>query len=253
MNDKEKVSLLFTGGWDSTLAAFRLCETFKRVHLLTYYHSRSDFTSHSRVNVNKLKDRFGDAKIVHEIIDIDQLKEKLWHGTWRQDKKKYGLFLINCECSACRIAMFARGIIYNLENNVPYLTSGEVETAPFHIGKKGISEKLDELKRGLCNNFGITYIRPVFYEKEPHKRLFELGFIDKEVEYTKFPYEYLFHKTQPTCYICPFSFMFNKFYYLPYHGKKAYEEKKLKYFTEKLEVARELIKDYLIKNDKNYK
>ena len=35
-NKNKDASLLVTGGWDSTLAAFKLCETFKKVHLLTY-------------------------------------------------------------------------------------------------------------------------------------------------------------------------------------------------------------------------
>jgi hypothetical protein len=247
MSDKkEEISLLFSGGWDSTLAAYKLCETFRKVHLLTFYHSKSDFTENSKVNVNKLKNKFGSDKIVHHIIDIDQLKEKLYHGTWRQDKKRYGLFLINCECSSCRIAMFARTIIYNLENDIAYLAAGEVETTPLHV-IAGLSDKLDELKRELCNDFGIVYLRPVYYEKNPHKRLFELGVIDKEVKHIKFPYEYLFHETQPTCYICPFSFIFNKFYHLPYHGKEVAEEIKLKYFTEKIDVAREWINDYFEK------
>ena len=245
-SNKEEVSLLFSGGWDSTLAAYKLCETFRKVHLLTYYHSNSAFTENSKVNVNKLKDKFGSDKIIHNIIDLDQLKEKLYRGMWRQDRKIYGLFLVNCECSACRIAMFARTIIYNLENNIGYLASGEVETAPFQL-IPGLSDKLDELKRGLCTDYGIVYQRPVYYEKKPHKRLFELGLIDKEVKHIKFPYEYLFHETQPTCYVGPFSPIFNKFYYLPYHGKEAYEEIKLKYFIEKLDVARGWINDYFEK------
>ena len=245
-NKKEEVSLLFSGGWDSTLAAFKLCETFRKVHLLTCYHSNSAFTENSKVNVIKLKNKFGGDKIVHNIIDIDQLKEDLYHGTWRQDRKDYGLFLINCECSACRIAMFARTLIYNLENNIGYLASGEVETAPLHL-ITGLSDKLDKLKRELCNDFGIVYLRPAFYEKNPHKQLFELGLVDKEVKHIKFPYEYLFHETQPTCYVGPFSPIFNKFYYLPSHGKEAHEENKLKYFREKMGVAREWIKDYFEK------
>ena len=247
-DNKEEVSLLFSGGWDSTLAAYKLCETFSKVHLLTCYHSKSDFTEKSKVNVNKLRNKIGSDKIIHKIIDIDQLKEKLYHGMWRQDRKNYGLFLIDCECSACRIAMFAMAIAYNIENNIAYLASGETETAPFQL-IPGISDKLDELKKNLCDVFGIAYLRPVYYEKNPHMRLFELGVLDKEVKHIKFPYEYLFHKTQPTCYIGPFSDIFNKFYYLPYRGKETYEENKLNYFTEKMKVAKEWIKDHLEKSE----
>lgn len=245
-NSNEGVSLLFSGGWDSTLAAYKLCETFRKVHLLTYYHSNSDFTEKSKVNVNNLKNIFGSDNIIHNIIDIDQLKGILYRGTWRQDRKKYGLFLINCECSACRIAMFARTLVYNLENNIGYLASGEVENAPFQL-ITGLSDKLDILKKDLCEDYGIVYQRPVYHEKNPHKRLFELGLIDKEVEHIKFPYEYLFHETQPTCYVGPFSPIFNKFYYLPYHGKNTFEEMKLRYFTEKLEIAKEWINEYFEK------
>lgn len=240
-SNEDEVSLLFSGGWDSTLAAYKLCENFRKVHLLTYYHSNSDFTEKSMVNVIKLKNKFGSDKIVHNILDIDQLKGILYRGMWRQDKKKYGLFLINCECSACRIAMFARTLVYNLENNIGYLASGEVETAPFQL-ITGLSDQLDEQKKKFCGDYGIIYQRPVYHEKNPHKRLFELRLIDKEVKHIKFPYEYLFHETQPTCYVGPFSPIYNKFYYLPYHDKKAFEELKLRYFTEKLDVARNWLK-----------
>jgi Predicted PP-loop superfamily ATPase len=238
----EEVCLMFSGGWDSTLAAFKLCETFKKVHLLTYYHSNSAFTENSKVNVNRLKDKFGGEKIIHHLIDIDQLKENLYHGIWRQDRRKYGLFLINCECSACRIAMFAHLIRYSLENNIHYCASGEVKVAPSSL-VQGLSDKLDELKRELCNAYGLIYLRPVYYEKNPHKRLFDLGLIDKEVKHIKFPYEYLFHEAQPTCYIGPFSFIFAKFYFLPYQGEKVQKEKKINYFREKMNVAKGWIND----------
>jgi hypothetical protein len=250
MDDRREVSLLFTGGWDSTLAAFKLCETFSKVHLLTYYHSNSAFTENSKVNVIKLINRFGNEKIIHQIIDVDWLKEKLYHGMWRQDRRNYGLFLINCECSACRIAMFARSIIYNLENNIGSLATGEVEIAPVDA-ISDLSDKLDEVKEHFCDIYGIDYLRPVYHEKNPHRKLFELGLIDKEVKNTKFPYEYLFHDTQPTCYVGPFSPIFNKFYYLPYHGEKALEEQKLKYFSEKVEIAIGLIRKYFFKKGKN--
>lgn len=242
MKNKE-VSLLFTGGWDSTLAVFKLCETFKKVHLLTFYHSNSDFTEKSDINANKLKDRFGNDKVIHKIIDFDSLRKKLYHGTWKQDLKKYGLSLISCECAACRIAMFARTIIYNLENDIPYCASGETQAVAFNPIPGLIDEHL-KLKNRLCSDYGITHITPVYYEKNPHHRLFELGFIDKKVEFRKFPYEYLFHETQPTCYIGPMGAIFNKFYYLPYRGKKAYEERSIEYFREKTDIAKELIKNY---------
>ena len=244
MEKKNKeVSLLFTGGWDSTLAALKLCEIFKNVHLLTFYHSNSDFAERSEVNANKLKDRFGNDKVIHKIIDFDSLRKKLYHGTWKQDVKKYGLFLIECECAACRIAMFARTIIYNLENAIPYCASGETQAVPFNPVPDLIDEHL-KFKNKLCSDHGIAHLAPVFYEKNPHHRLFELGFIDKKVEHRKFPYEYLFHEMQPTCYVGPMSAIFNKFYYMPYCGKKAFEEKSIEYFREKTNIAKELIKNY---------
>ena len=244
METKNKeVSLLFSGGWDSTLAAFKLAETFKKVHLLTFYFSNSDFVERSEVNANKLKDGFGREKIIHSIIDFDPLREKLFHGTWKQDLKKYGLFLINCECVACRIAMFARTIIYNLENSIPYCASGETQVVPPSLVPGLIDEHL-KFKDKLCSDYGITHLTPVYYEKNPHYRLFELGFIDKKVEHRKFPYEYLFHKAQPTCYVGPMSVIFNMFYYIPYRGGKAFKDKSIEYFIEKTNDAREQIKCY---------
>lgn len=236
----EEVSLLFTGGWDSTLAAFKLCETFKKVHLLTYYFSNSAFAERSEVNANKLKDRFGSDKVIHRVIDFDSLREKLYHGTWWQDVKKYGLFLINCECTACRITMFARTIIYNLENDIPYCASGETQVVLFNP-VSGLIDKFLEFKNKLCSDYGITNISPVYYEENPHHRLFELGFIDKKVEHRKFPYEYLFHETQPTCYKGPVGAIFSKLYYIPYHGQEASEKMSIEYFVDKTNVAKELI------------
>lgn len=242
----KELSLLFTGGWDSALAAFKLCETFKKVHLLTFYFSNSDFVERSEVNANKLKDRFGREKIIHRIIDFDPLREKLFHGTWKQDIKKYGLFLITCECAACRIAMFARTIIYNLENSIPYCASGETQEVPFNPVPGLIDEHL-KFKNKLCSDYGITHLTPVYYEKNPHHRLFELGFIDKKVEHRKFPYEYLFHEMQPTCYAGPMGAIFNKSYYIPYHGQEAFEKRSIEYFREKTAIAKELIENYFEK------
>ena len=236
----EEISLLFTGGWDSTLAAFKLCETFKKVHLLTYYFSNSAFVERSEVNVNKLKDRFGSDKVIHRMIDFDSLREKLYHGIWWQDVKKYGLFLITCECAACRIAMFARTIIYNLENNISYCASGETQAVPFNP-VPGLIDRHLEFKDKLCSDYGITHITPVYYEENPHHRLFELGFIDKKVEHRKFPYEYLFHEMQPTCYAGPVGAIFNKLYYMPYHGQEAFEKKSVEYFADKTNLVKELI------------
>jgi hypothetical protein len=61
---KDEVSILFSGGSDSTLVAAMMCEQFEKVHLLTYFHSGIPFAEKSKINAERLANRFGKDKII---------------------------------------------------------------------------------------------------------------------------------------------------------------------------------------------
>lgn len=54
----EQVSMHFSGGSDSTLASFLMCERFEKVHLFTFVVFSMDNYDSCQVNVKKLKERF---------------------------------------------------------------------------------------------------------------------------------------------------------------------------------------------------
>jgi 7-cyano-7-deazaguanine synthase in queuosine biosynthesis len=244
MNDKkEEVSVLFSGGSDSTLTAFKLCELFKKVHLLTYSHSYDEFVERSEVNVNKLKNMFGVDRVIHKIIDVDPLWEKIYRGTWKQDVKKYGSYIVACGCGACKLAMHTATIIYNLENNIRYAADGANQESMHRLPAqmKGVIAKFKE----FYNEYGIIYDNPVYNEVRTDWKVYQLGLTNKRN--TKFPHEYIFHETGPTCYNGSLHNIYVIFYYLPFHGKKAHEENSIRYCKEKRDVARAWIEDYFRK------
>lgn len=242
-NINKEISVLFSGGSDSTLTAFKLCEQFKKVHLLTFTHSYDDFVENSRINVRKFQNIFGKEKVIHKIIDIEPLWKEIYRETWGQDLKKYGHYIIACGCGACKLAMHTATIIYNLENKIFFSADGANQESKFTLPAqmKGV---IKELKK-FYNEYGIIYNNPVYTETKTDWKVHKLGLSNKKNK--KFPYEYIYHETGPSCYNGSIHNIYVRFYFLQFHGKKAHLENSIKYYKEKLEVARKWIVDYFSK------
>jgi hypothetical protein len=119
-----EISNLNSGASYSTLAAALMCDRFDRVHLLTYYNSMMPFADKAKINATKLAKRYGENKIVHEIIDFEPLFKKLYYGTYFNDLMSYKSYLTPCLCIACQLTMHTSTILYNIKNKIKFTCDG---------------------------------------------------------------------------------------------------------------------------------
>lgn len=237
MTAEDEISVLFSGGSDSTLAAALMCEQFEKVHLLTFYHSGIPYTEKSRINAKRLMGRFGKNKIRHVFISVEELFKKLYYSVYLRDIVCYKGYMIPCICYACQIAMHTTTILYNLENNISFACDGykrEQEHLYAFMSEKGI----DEIRK-LYKTFQIESKQPVYNTVRTDWVLYELGITPKRN--VKFPHENLHFHAQ---HWCPTGTLVNAYllgYYFPLFGKEASYRVSVKYWQEKIRLA----KDYL--------
>ena len=241
----DEVSVLFSGGSDSTLAVARVCERFERVHLLTYQHSAMFFVDKSQVNVERLRRKFGEDKFTHKIIDIDDLFQSILYGNPTQrfsDIRKYGTYLSACFCGACKLAMHTRTITYNLRNKIQFSCDGSNKGSVPYFPDAVCKEEL----KNFYARFGIGYNNPIWeYDGKTlrsDEALFRLGITPrKEV---KFPAEIQVFSTQHSC-LDGFHHIYVRGYYLLRYGAEAFKRASAAYYKDKMEICGNYIEKHL--------
>ena len=83
------VSIIYSGGSDSTLAATFGAEEFDRVHLLTFHHFAMLREGKTRVNIENLKRVFGKDKFIWTTIGINPLFKSLFKLNYLNALKNY--------------------------------------------------------------------------------------------------------------------------------------------------------------------
>lgn len=173
---KGAITLLFSGGVDSTVAACRLAEDYEKVHLVSYSngygHYRIDRTADRAAELNRLY----PGKFIHSILSIRELFEQLVLDSIWDDYERYQSGFI--WCMGCKLSMHMRTIIYNTENNISFSADGSsfdtaemVEQMPVSVAKV----------KGFYCEYGITFENPVYKIKrtesieELKKRGFRMG------------------------------------------------------------------------------
>ena len=237
--NNEEVSIQFSGGKDSTLVAVLMCKQFKKVHLLTFRHSLLFNEDKTKVNINKLKNMFGEDKINHVFIDIEDLFRKIHADNYLRDFKTYKTYLAACFCGACRLSQITHTIIYSLENNIRFTRDG--------TNKMGFDLSQHEWLRSLFKNFyseyGIDYESPIYDINRPDLKLLELGLTSENPQ--------IFYRSQPECGGGHFHNIYLRCYYLPKYDQEAYEKISINWTKYKMELCRKYIRNYF--NSRNVK
>ena len=164
-NPPRSVTLLYSGGADSTVAASLLAERYDKIHLITFIHGAEIFADSCGRGLKTLLDHLGTDKFVHHYIDLGDL--------W-MDMEIENMARFNFVCATCRLAMHTRAIIYNLEHNIHVLCDGALQEQSFNSEQKqGVVEEY----RKLYKEYGIEYITPVWnYNRELEmRRLADVG------------------------------------------------------------------------------
>lgn len=266
----DSVAILFSGGTDSTLTSAMLEKSFKKIHLITYNRFGFHATDNTAVQAQMLKDKFGEERFVHDILNVDKLFKHISYERYLKNLKEFGFFNLST-CGLCKLSMHVRTIIYCKENDIKFVADGANQAMSMFPAQMG--GVIDELKK-MYEHFGLVYFNPVFEMDGPADK----GFIEKsnlqllndptvpevekrniEVESpkTETPGDKLFklglapnpnvkgskydRKRQPRC----FQFIiFNIFaikYYLQKHTYEEYRDKTVDFYKSKISGMIDLI------------
>lgn len=171
----DEVTLMFTGGLDTTLAAAVIGKQYRRVHLLTFCNGFClGAESAPLKRVRELKQFFGEDKYTHQVLYVAELFKRLRQDMLRKYLRKYHSPLIFDLC--CRLSMDTRTVIYNLENDVSYVADGNSKSQTEIFIQR--EEYAAEIRR-FMGEYRVEYIRPVydFGDRETRRKaLHDMGF-----------------------------------------------------------------------------
>jgi PP-loop superfamily ATP-utilizing enzyme len=137
--NEDSISLMFSGGIDSTNAAIKLSEEYDKVHLLTYCNGYGHFyLENSKKRAIELNNKFQN-KFIHHLIPIGDIFNKMIVATLLKDYKEFKSGFI--WCMGCKMAMHTRSIIYNLENNIKYMSDGSSQDSDEMVEQMPIAHK----------------------------------------------------------------------------------------------------------------
>ena len=253
---QEQVTVMFSGGTDSTLAAAIGAEMFKKVHLLTFHVSQMSNWERSRKAAQLLIDRYSPDKVIHRIIDNDALFRRLYLSQYLRDLREYGLYLNCMVCLACGLGFRVRSLVYCRKYGIHYLWDGlQSEGAPTHIYPI-LDASRQQVVTEFCRDYGVIKESPVYdisrtdhvlYEKglapEKQMKLRALGDADMDGE------QYLgqlkrWHETQADCTGNVVGLIYLVGAFLPRYGYAGNQELGRRYHEERIQIARGLLDRY---------
>jgi len=228
------VSLMYSGGLDSTVTALTLAGQYDNVHLLTYNRGYGHwFVGRSRVRVPELEKHLGRHVFTQFRASVKGLFKEIVLDSFVADFRKYkALFIV---CVGCKMAMHARSVIYNLEHGIPNVSDGSSETTAWMPDQMPVT--LAEYKR-LHEDYGLTYSNPVYHfgtREKARETLREAGLsMGRRIADRDFG-------TQP---VCLFGDVITIFRELVKVGLPLKEESIVDFMREKRPILDDYIKDY---------
>ena len=244
MSSSKEISILYSGGSDSSLAAALMCGQFDKIHLLTYYHTGIPLADRAKINATKLTEKFGADKIVHKLINFETILKKLYYGTYINDLIRYRSYMTPCSCIACQLAMHTSTIMYNIDNNITSTCDG-YKREKSHLYIFMHEDGVTELTR-FYKHFKMDYSNPVYNIIRTDWMLYDMGITSKKN--VKFPQEILDYSTQHHCRNGIIVNAYLMGYFIPVHGQESSAKQSLMYLNEKIELCEKYICEKLIDN-----
>lgn len=195
------ISILFSGGPDSTLAALYALQDAQRVHLLTYHHR---LMSHCKLQsgkikceavVEELKKIYSKDRIIHRKISSWPLFKKIYYGNISYDIQKYRSFCIPWICGACKLAMHIKTIEYNLGNNIRITYDGNNKESASVFPAQTVTY-INVIKE-LYVSHQMIYQVPIYDIEQADSKTEEFGLTS--CKGTKA--EHVFFSTQHSCFV----------------------------------------------------
>ena len=173
MEDK-KISILYSGGSDSTYSAALLAEEFSEIHLVTFKHYSTWNVGRSVSNVERLKSKFKDVCFKHVFLNSSELFLKLQKNIFSKFKK-FPYFTLYV-CGACKLAMHTQLIAYNLEHGISSASSGASRKMTMFPAQTdgGLKTLYD-----FYSDYGIFLINPVYKLNDIDEKAVRMGVFEK--------------------------------------------------------------------------
>ncbi len=209
----KEISILHSGGPDSTLAALYALELADRVHLLTFHsYVMGKIGKHKKV-VDELRRIYGDERIISHEEEIDKIFNLFYFGRMSKHVWKYRTFYVPWICGACKMAMHTKAIAYNLAHGIDTTFDGaHMESASYFPDQADPYMKAME---ELYSSYEMTYASPIYNEAGTDKATEKYGMLTTKD--TK--REHVFFSTQHTCFVGLMVHAHARLYYLPFRGK----------------------------------
>ena len=168
-----EISLMFSGGVDSTMTAVLMAEKYDRIHLLSFGNGYGHYRiGRTRKRAKELTRRFGE-RFVHRILPVKDIFERILVDTILSDYRRYGSGFI--WCMGCKIAMHTRSVLYCLEHDIPIMADGSSGSTGEMVEQMLVSV---HMIGEFYDRFGIEFKTPVYAipREEEIERLKKMGF-----------------------------------------------------------------------------
>ncbi len=223
------VTVLFSGGSDSTLTAALLARKHSHVHLLTYRHRVMRFEKKCLKALATLRDKYGEERFTHEFIELNPIFDKLFFGRLAADLRRYGTYALPMCCGACKLAMHVRTIQYNRERGIKFAADGSnMELADLFPEQM---PAVLELYRGLYERFEINYGNPVFDVRRADHVLFEEGVTTRR----DYKQQVIVYSNQHSCFAGTLLHAYTLGLLIPLFGRSSDEDLATEYIRNKVE------------------
>lgn len=195
---------MFSGGTDSTYAAWSQIPHYDRIHLVTFVRRGLRKCENIEAGVLRLRQAFPDKEILHSTENFEEIyqmvaphEEKrevqaavlrqeigpLWEdphgarsGRDRYEENLLKLFMTN-ECLQCKIAMELAAIRFCYKSGIRTICDGS-NTEQLDDGSQ--LEDVKTMARNIFEEYGIRYLSPAFNisAAERNRILFKAGITD---------------------------------------------------------------------------
>lgn len=176
------ISLLFSGGRDSSLACSVLARQGYHIHLLTFNNGATASNNLIEYRISELQALFPKQIIGWERIPSYGLFKKIALSRIEQDFQNYKINLI---CLGCKLAMHTKALQYSISHDINILASGNTKYQSNWSEQNPVAINILE---GFCKKFGVEYINPIYNlldsEDQAKEMLYDMGFSPKALEAT---------------------------------------------------------------------
>ena len=228
----DKILCLYSGGFDSTLAAYFAAKKAKVIYLITYERFGLFSSKRAVYNLLRLKKRFSHTKFIHKIVNFEREYRNISYNNFFSDLLNFGFITLSV-CGLCKLAMHWKTIKLCKNYDLDVVYDGSNKTSEiFPAQNKYIL--LDALK-GLYGEHSITYENPA-YNLDTQKILFKEKMIPSD------RLKGTIKDIQP---FCSQQLLFARFanYYLNKYSFKKYEQKVKKYYDQKITYVKKQLEN----------